>query len=1250
MNRVPKTNRKTATTAKLRRLNMAEAAPAIAPAPDQHERIRGLDSTRSVLVRASAGSGKTDLLTRRFLRLLAEVDDPGAIVAITFTRAAAAEMRHRILEELERAADRTTGEVSAGDISMAALAARALRRSAERGWNLLELSAQLRISTIDSFCREIALQRPLLSGLGGAIEIADQPRELYRRAARRTLQAIETGDAPLRAALEALLLWRDNGWQEIEEQLIAMLHQRDRWMHDFVVSAAEAWELRRERLERPFRTAIAKVLVELNCLLDHAPGAREEILALSRFACSNLGTGRFRALAELAELPEAPFATTEEMETAREACCCLCDFLQTQKGEWRSEKGLNATIGFPATDAGRAAKKRLAALVADLDQVEGLRDALSSVCNLPPPRYTEGDWRIVQACFLLLLRAAAELQVVFAESGAADYVEVAQIADSILKGETDFPGESTLSLVDKIRHLLVDEFQDTSRRQHFLLSRLIAAWPEREGRTCFVVGDPMQSIYFFRDADAELFPRVEKFGLEIPGDLPFQFESVPLSANFRTAPALVSTLNETFAKVFAADDGSGVKYTAAEPAREAAGALELFSGAPPGPRLQLHLDFVPATGYRTVSASSIVGEKERVREERKAARNRQVAEIVSLIGPHLQSMHAARAENLRIDNEKEKTRHRIAVLGRTRKVLEPIAAALRTAQIPFRAVDLEPLRDRPEVLDALALTRALLNPQDRVAWLGVLRAPWCALSLEDLHRLVSADDPALRERAVPDLLAERLNLLRAEPRAAVARVLAAFEWARRRRSAQPSAALGAWIEQAWLALGGAHCVDAAGRANLDLFWRALDALPAGEEDLLGPALDAALEKLTALPDPEADENCGVQLMTIHKAKGLEFEVVIVPEMQAGPGRSDAPLLSWLERGLAEPDESGEPTEFLVAPIAAKGADISPTRAWVDRARRDRERQELRRLLYVAASRAREQLHFFARPAYRTAKDGSLAIVEPRESLLATGWPALAAEIRRRFEAWRAPGAAGVVAIAAAAEDAQPVNSTPRGTRLRRLLPDAFEPLPSAVTQSSSPAISGLGRLYPRHEGGLRARAFGVAVHTLLEEIARLRESFDWDAVRSALPRFTAAIVAQIRSAGVDPSEAARMAARAVEIVLQCTREPNGVWILSPHTDAQSEVRWAGFAAGSLRTVQVDRIFRAGTAPGADGDGVWWIVDYKTAHEEGLSPHVALPKLREEFAPQLEAYSDFLRKMHGADATVRAGLYYPRLSALDWWEI
>ena len=225
-------------------------------------------------------------------------------------------------------------------------------------------------------------------------------------------------------------------------------------------------------------------------------------------------------------------------------------------------------------------------------------------------------------------------------------------------------------------------------------------------------------------------------------------------------------------------------------------------------------------------------------------------------------------------------KYRIAVLGRTRSALAPIAQALREAEIPFRSVDLEKLSARPEILDALALAHAILNPLNRVAWLGVLRAPWCGLSLQDLHTLTSADDPKLLVHPVPELLIERIQLLSKDGRLAAERLLEVLATVPSLRFAQPAASLGTWLQQVWIRLGGPQCVDRTARANLDLLWQSLDGLPNGEMDLLSPALNAALESLTAQPDPEASSDCGVQLMTIHKSKGLEFEVVIVPELQA----------------------------------------------------------------------------------------------------------------------------------------------------------------------------------------------------------------------------------------------------------------------------------------------------------------------------------------------------------------------------------
>jgi ATP-dependent exoDNAse (exonuclease V) beta subunit len=1048
---------------------------------------------------------------------LCKVDDPGQVVAITFTNAAAAEMRNRILDELRKA-------------EPGSLAHRALLHSQALGWKLLDLPAQLRISTIDSFCRDLALQQPLLSGLGGGLDIAEQPEELYRRAARRILEQIDEVDANLREAIAALLHWRDNNWKEMEDLLVEMLSNRDRWMQDFVLVSEQDLEFLRERLERPMSA-----------------------------------------------------------------------------------------------------------------------DSI---------RYTEDEWKIVKACFTLLRIAVGELRVVFAEAGAVDFTEVAQIAQRVLRGEDNLPTDAALGVSDNIRHLLVDEFQDTSRRQHQLLSSLIAAWPERAGRTCFVVGDPMQSIYFFRDADAELFPRVKALGLEIPHDQPLLFEPVSLTANFRTTPGLVERLNKDFAQIFAKDDGSGIAFAAAQPAR--------VTKDGDGLAFALHLDFVPQAG-RGQSADS--------GNEIEIARVAQIEEIVELIRSHQGSVEQARLAH-ELD---EKVKFRIAVLGRAKKHLVPIAAALREAGIPFRAVELEQLATRPEVLDALALARALLNHEDRVAWLGVLRAPWCGLSLEDLHRIAGSDDPESRPQPVPELIAARLTLLSGEGRLAAARVLDTLASAPALRAANPTASLGTWLEQVWLRLGGAACVDATARANLDLLWSCLDSLQGGEPELLGPGLNAALDQLTALPEPGASGDYGVQLMTIHKSKGLEFEVVIVPELQARIRGGRLKMLSWLERGLAEPDDSGEITEFLIAPFQPKRAGRGRAKEWFDHVYQERESQERRRILYVAATRAREELHLFARPACKE-KDGELTLVEPVNSLLATAWPALEEEVRVRFEAWkttRMKREAGegqeIESLAASGESNLAVMpSSIRPTLLRRLPPDYRAALSSQVLKNEgspphrrrpvcgdpgpgAPAESlvigtGPAQLYPRHEGGVLSRALGRSVHSLLEELARLRAGLDWEAARAALSGYQPRIAAQVRAIGVDQPHASQIAAEALQLALKASHDPIGSWILSPHAAAASEAAWAGVVASQLHAVRVDRVFRAGPTPGSKGEDCWWIIDYKTTHAGNMDPAKALPGLRELYAPQLEAYAGLLRNLHGGNAPIFAGLYYPRIPLLDWWEI
>jgi hypothetical protein len=292
---------------------------------------------------------------------------------------------------------------------------------------------------------------------------------------------------------------------------------------------------------------------------------------------------------------------------------------------------------------------------------------------------------------------------------------------------------------------------------------------------------------------------------------------------------------------------------------------------------------------------------------------------------------------------------------------------------------------------------------------------------------------------------------------------------------------------------------------------------------------------------------------------------------------------------------------------------------------------------------------------------SFNLVEPAGSLLATAWPALEEEVRARFEDWKEAKVSSETAeegeiesVAASGESNLLVMPSPiRPTPLRRLPPD-YRPAEAEAfrKEAAKSAAFGIGSapLYTRHEGGLLSRALGAAVHSLLEELARLRVDLDWEVARSALSHFESRVAAQVRAVGVSQLQAEHIAAHALQLALDASHDSIGAWILSPHAGAASEAGWAGMVAGNLRMVHMDRVFKAGSTPDSEGEDCWWIIDYKTAHADNIDPTVALPALRLLFAPQIEAYAKILRNVHGTETRVFAGLYYPRMLLLDWWEL
>src|SRR5579885_405643 len=210
--------------------------------PSDHlQRAEALNTAISCIVQAPAGSGKTELLTQRFLKLLAEVDEPHEILAITFTRAATAEMRSRILQQLEKA------RAEKYDPALET-ARKALAHSEKRGWRLLEQPQALNIQTIDSLCLRIAYEQPLLAQMGGHMQPQDDTRPLYDEAARRTLANLGGPGKDIHEALMHLLARRDNNLAEAQRLIAEMLASRDQWLHIFPLGqqwSEEDWHVTR---------------------------------------------------------------------------------------------------------------------------------------------------------------------------------------------------------------------------------------------------------------------------------------------------------------------------------------------------------------------------------------------------------------------------------------------------------------------------------------------------------------------------------------------------------------------------------------------------------------------------------------------------------------------------------------------------------------------------------------------------------------------------------------------------------------------------------------------------------------------------------------------------------------------------------------------------------------------------------------------------------------------------------------------
>lgn len=1084
---------------------------------DHQQRKRALNPEQSFIVQAPAGSGKTELLIQRFLVLLACVKNPEEILAITFTKKSATEMRTRIINALNNAKKLIESPSEHAKVT-GELARKVLQQDAQLKWNLLLNPNRLRIQTIDAFNANLTRQLPILSHFGATPDIIDNPKPLYRIAVREFLTHLEENVA-WSNAIAQLLQHLDNDLSKVEDLLITMLAKRDQWLPYITINANDP-DLRKN-LEATLAAINQEALDNLNKLFpkEHIT----ELLSLANFAVKS----------ELTQLPNN-----------KKDWLILIKLLFINGSQWR--KQFTVKDGFPPSSASKNTaekiqltemKNRMENLMQQLRSNEALRSALEDVENAPEKKYQENQWKTLDALHDVLCVVVAQLKLTFQQYRKIDFIENAQAAQTAL-GTADAPTDLTLALDYQIHHILIDEFQDTSNSQYRLIEKITAGWENNDGRTLFVVGDPMQSIYRFREAEVGYFIRACQQGI---GHIPL--EPLTLRVNFRSSSKIVNWVNDHFERVF--------------------------------------------PDYNDVSTGAVTYSHSIAKEQ----------DNTGLVQLHPFSDNEPHQQAESIIQLIQKQQHdfpneKIAILVRARTHLEHIIPALKNAGIAFRALEIDPLDQSSVIQDLIALTRALSHPADRIAWLSVLRAPWCGLTLDDLHILSGT--------SFFENIWENLNsdeLIKQTSSDGLQRLLRILPILSAKIADRSRYSLREWIETTWLQLGGPACVEQAG--NLDdakSFFKLLEKMDQNSNGLNIEDLIEQVSRLFAAPNTSADDK--LQIMTLHNAKGLEFDTVILPHLEKKISNDLKQLMLWMER----PNVHHNNNSLVLAPIDAIGQDDDLIYRYIKKQQNIKNDFEMCRLLYVAVTRAKKQAHLFF----------NVKNIEENEvnsnSLLEKLWPSIKNELPSLSQT-----------VETDLPEFSVDQSPPRS--IKRLSNAWHQPLTFLNEINTT--------TYHQQQSGFAlpdktAKIIGTVVHQILQQICTLGS--EWWQMNSAsvIKQY---IARQLTHLAIMPSalhEAVDIVSRAIDNTLNDTR---GQWIIQSHKNAESEYHLSAVINGEIQNLIIDRTF-------IDENDVRWIIDYKTSVEIDS----------DKYAKKMH---DYLYAMQQIETRpVKLALYFPLIPA---WE-
>jgi ATP-dependent exoDNAse (exonuclease V) beta subunit len=821
--------------------------------------------------------------------------------------------------------------------------------------------------------------------------------------------------------------------------------------------------------------------------------------------------------------------------------------LLTQNGDRR--KQLTARYGFPA----EFNKNHWARLIQALP--DSLVRRLKQCRELEPVGVQREEAQGLQDLVILLGEALSTYEKLCARRQALDFIALEQATLRLLNLEN--PGDLLLRLDLRLRHLLVDEFQDTSQNQMELLCRLMAGWQEGYGRTLTVVGDPKQSIYGWRQAKPRLFAASAQ-GLPCQEGR-FPLESLLLTTNFRATSTLIDWANAVFADVLAGVPG--LSFNKADPRP---GASE-----GPSPKLALFTD----------------GENLSSREAEARWLARQVAEAL----PDL------------------KDKETIGILLFTRRHLPVYLQALAAAGLTPRVREGLKLADSLVVQHLHNLARALVRPQDELAWAALLRGPWAPQPLSVLVQVAQAAGELWPEKL--------LNFARTEACPGdlahlTEKLLAALAQVGR----QPLAAtIGQWLDEteAWSGLvtwEGAMGVACA-RAYLELLAAAESGLP---ETTFAQA-DFNLPEAFQPPDPQAQDS-PVEILTVHGAKGLEFTRVFLPFLDWQPLQGEDKIPPFLLEEIP-----GHRLHGLALARPYVQEKQSSLYLLLKNLKDRRLLEESRRVFYVAVTRARQQLALSA--AVKPNSQGDWNI--PKESPLAWLMDHYRADLPPIGTSLAWPGPELEVEMVAAAPPLPPHTRIP--TVLDPPLPFSPEAAPYQLSFPSQLAEAEIRAEAAALDDPEIPRLRGDIIHRGLETLAQGGE----------LPGVSG-LAAALRQEGLNPAKAAALAPELLAELEACRRDPWLARLLDPkRTQGVSEWLLEDLAApGNVRRGKLDRLV-------FDGE-TWWILDYKTSRPEPPEDwEKFIARETEKYRPQLLAYREMAAKAKSLEPpeAMRLGIYF-----------